>query len=178
MNPIRRATYTRSYGQAASKVHVLTDLIKKRCYDISIGLQSVLSTVYAAELVFYFIRLRHLAKGHSAAWRASLMLILLFVDFGLIWLTFRNKKSKLAESANNCTRYEARAFPDYAGHGVGVPATALSPLPNISSYRASPSATDPHVPQPSVAAAHNSSEGNPFASDTTTRSHLNTPITG
>ncbi|PIA13418.1 hypothetical protein COEREDRAFT_89620 [Coemansia reversa NRRL 1564] len=178
MNPIRRATYTRSYGQAASKVRVLTDLVKKRRHDISIGLQSLLSTIYAVELVFYFIRLRHLASRHLAAWRASLMLILLVVDFGMIWLTFRSKKSKLSESANTCTRYENRAFPNYAEHGIGVPATALSSLPNSSSYRASPSAMGPNEPQPSAATTHDNAEGNPFASDTITRSHLNTPITG
>ncbi|KAJ2788783.1 hypothetical protein H4R20_007304 [Coemansia guatemalensis] len=178
MNSIRRGAYTGSYGQAASRVRALADLAKKRRHDISIGLQSALSTIYAVELVFYFVRLRHLANRHLAAWRASLMLILLVVDIGLIWLTFRSKKNALSEPAHIATRYEAGTFQGYARHGVGVRAAASSPIPDLPPYHPSHSAMDPHAPRPSAATGHGHAGGNPFASENITRSHLNTPITG
>ncbi|KAJ2079524.1 hypothetical protein H4R24_003724 [Coemansia sp. RSA 988] len=179
MNSIRRGAYTGGYGQAASRMRALADLAKKRRHDISIGLQSTLSTVYAIELVFYFVRLHHLANRHLAAWRASLMLILLVVDIGLIWLTFRNKKSSLSEPAHIATRYEAGTFQGYARHNVSVPAAAAAtPLSNLPPYHVSPSIADTHGPCPSAATGHGNSGSNPFASENTLRSHLNTPITG
>ncbi|KAJ1830695.1 hypothetical protein IWW55_002199 [Coemansia sp. RSA 2706] len=172
--PPFQSAYANHYGQAASRLHALADLAKQRRFDISIGLQSALSTVYAVELVFYFVRLRHLANKHLAAWRASLMLILLVVDIGLIWLTVRSKRNALAPVQRTTPRYTAEALAGYAGHGPIRPASAPSHTPELPPYQVSMSHMDPHAP----AAEHDVDLNNPFASREYPRTHLNTPITG
>ncbi|KAJ1780267.1 hypothetical protein LPJ77_000496 [Coemansia sp. RSA 2523] len=176
--PIQGA-YVGRYGDAASRMHTLIGMAKKRRFDISIGLQSALSTVYAVELVFYFVRSRHLANKHLAAWRASLMLILLVVDIGLIWLTVRSKRSVLAPVQQRAThRYNAEAFQGYANHdAIRATLAPSAPLhmPELPPYQVLHSGMDLHHEPP---ATHQVPLNNPFASHENTRSHLNTPITG
>ncbi|KAJ1857075.1 hypothetical protein GGH12_002337 [Coemansia sp. RSA 1822] len=177
--PPMQGAYAGRYGNAASRMHTLIDIAKKRRFDISIGLQSALSTVYAVELVFYFVRLRHLANKHLAAWRASLMLILLVIDIGLIWLTVRSKRSALAPVQQRATpRYNAEAFQGYnnhdAIHAASAP-SAPSHMPELPPYQVSLSGMAPHHEPP---ATHEVPLNNPFASHENTRSHLHTPITG
>ncbi|KAJ2823343.1 hypothetical protein FBU31_004313 [Coemansia sp. 'formosensis'] len=80
-----------SYGYASGNIRTLQSLVKRKRFDISIGIQSALTFIYTAELVYYFVRLRHLAGTRPAVWRATIMFILLIVDVVLIWLTCRSK---------------------------------------------------------------------------------------
>ncbi|KAJ2359392.1 hypothetical protein IWW50_003697 [Coemansia erecta] len=169
--PSMHNTYSGRYGDAASRLTTFVDTAKKRRFDISIGVQSALSTIYAVELVFYFVRLRHLANKHLAAWRASLMLILLVVDIGLIWLTVRCKRNAFASVQRATPRYNAEAFQGYAGHNAIPAASAPSPMPELPPYR------DP-LTNMDTPVAHDVPLSNPFASNENNRTHLNTPITG
>ncbi|KAI9481873.1 hypothetical protein IWW42_003442 [Coemansia sp. RSA 1085] len=170
--------YIDRYGQATSKMRSFIELMKKRRFDISIGLQSALSTVYAVELVFYFVRLRHLANKHLAAWRASIMLILLVVDIGLIWLTVRSKRSASEPLQHREPyRYHADTFHGYAPHESIRPSTTPSNMPELPPYPVSFSHVEANTQHMSPA-THDMPLNNPFASHEETRAHLNKPITG
>ncbi|KAJ2454579.1 hypothetical protein EV183_001450 [Coemansia sp. RSA 2336] len=175
INYSTQRAYINRYGQATSKLRSFMELVKKRRFDISIGFQSALSTVYAVELVFYFVRLRHLANKHLAAWRASLMLILLVVDIGLIWLTVRSKRAAEPMQHREPYRYHADTFHGYAPHESIRPSP--SNMPDLPPYPVSFSHIETGAQQ-MPPATHDVPLNNPFASHEETRTHLNKPITG
>ncbi|KAJ2594273.1 hypothetical protein GGH99_005180 [Coemansia sp. RSA 1285] len=132
----RYADHSR-YTQATGKLAQLTGMAKRRRHDISIAIQSALSAIYAVELVFYFVRLRHLSGSHAAAWRASLMLSLLIIDICLVWLTVRSKKQQMRSTASpNLARFNRQYEGEqhaagYAGNlGVSAPEPGHDPAPS------------------------------------------------
>ncbi|KAJ1668474.1 hypothetical protein IW140_000305 [Coemansia sp. RSA 1813] len=176
------------YMQATSKLRELTEMAKRRRHDISIAVQSALSAVYAVELVFYFVRLRHLSGSHAAAWRASLMLSLLIIDMCLIWLTVRSKKQQVLQGSGSpsiiryADRYgENQHQPAHAGNfGTVAPEQSHAPI-SSNPFADMPMdrfggplpgdmLSHPHGQQQ----FHNEHRQN-HASEP--RSHLNTPIT-
>ncbi|KAJ2785794.1 hypothetical protein H4R18_000340 [Coemansia javaensis] len=194
VHAFRQHAYAGNYTQAASGARALVKMAKKRRHDISIGLQSALSTAYAIELVYYFVRLRHLTNKRMAAWRATLMLVLLIVDIGLIWLTVCSKRRALASAFPPPVR---RAdFPRYPPphriiHPIPAPAPAPAPASapapvahELPSYQVALSSIDPHAygPPPHDGHSHGGYDhsgpsGHGAATDEH-RTHLNTPITG
>ncbi|KAJ1798521.1 hypothetical protein LPJ59_002442 [Coemansia sp. RSA 2399] len=133
----RYADHSR-YTQATTKLRELSGMAKRRRHDISIAVQSALSAVYAVELVFYFVRLRHLSGSHAAAWRASLMLSLLIIDMCLIWLTVKSKKAQLPNNSGSPAATVARYVDRYGeiqhppvqtgNFGTAVPEQSHAPV--------------------------------------------------
>ncbi|KAJ2546268.1 hypothetical protein EV175_005663 [Coemansia sp. RSA 1933] len=177
------------YMQASTKLRELTDMAKRRRHDISIAIQSALSAVYAVELVFYFVRLRHLSGSHAAAWRASLMLSLLVIDMCLIWLTVKSKKKQLpSNSAGSPTgaRYVDRygeiqhppvhttnfrtAVPEPTHAPISSNPFADMPMDRFSDPMPGDIPSHPHGQHQFYNEHRQNNAGEP-------RSHLNTPIT-
>ncbi|KAJ2162892.1 hypothetical protein GGF46_000275 [Coemansia sp. RSA 552] len=174
LHAARPGTYAGGYNRIALRLQDLAGTAKKKRHDISIGIQSVLSTVYAVELVVYFIRLRHLANKNTAAWRTSLMLIPLVVDICLIWLTVRGKRSAVPPP-RPMPRYNPGPFSSHAAQEHAYPAAVSNNhMPELPPYQVSLSGMDPHAHS---AMDHDAIPPNPFASHSDARAHLNKPIT-
>ncbi|KAJ2866435.1 hypothetical protein GGH94_001555 [Coemansia aciculifera] len=174
-----------NHGYASTRIRTLQNLAKRKRFDISIGIQSALTFIYTAELVYYFVRLRHLAGTRPAAWRATIMFILLIVDVVLIWLTFRCKSNDTGARSSQQHLSTIVAGPAYIHRPAGGAqfdrgnhenpfADEMGPY-----YAEHPDTTasfqGPHAPQP----AHGSHSAHPSlpAYNESGRSRLNTPIT-
>ncbi|KAJ1723097.1 hypothetical protein LPJ53_002537 [Coemansia erecta] len=165
---------SRYYGQLAH-IGALQSFAKKKRYDISIGLQAALSIIYTAELVYYFIRLRHLAGTQPAAWRASLMMILLILDVGMIWLTFRSKKAAIIKAyvVSPVANGGGAGFGGYDADNNAPYATPMNRIGDQNENRGPYHADAPRAPEPlNLNSTHPS-----LPHYTEPRSHLNTPIT-
>ncbi|KAJ2728083.1 hypothetical protein IW152_006071 [Coemansia sp. BCRC 34962] len=186
------------HGYARAHIHALHNLAKHKRFDISIGIQSALTSIYTAELVYYFVRLRHLAGTRPAAWRATIMFILLIVDVVLIWLTVRSKSSAARVLSGQQHLSGAAAGAPYAhrpaadGARVGganlenpfaehtlaehtLAERAFAENPFAEHHSPAGRSESPHTPQP-VHGIHNPHLPLPSYSESG-RSHLNTPIT-
>ncbi|KAJ2757996.1 hypothetical protein IWQ56_006119, partial [Coemansia nantahalensis] len=132
-------------GRATACGRAVVEIAKRRRHDISIGLQSALSTVYAVELVFYFVRLRHLTNKNMAAWRASLMLLLLALDIAFIWLTVRNKRQADLFARSAVVRRNVSVFHGFPAPGAARPtAPQADPHRELPPYNVALSNLDPH----------------------------------
>ncbi|KAJ2381703.1 hypothetical protein GGI05_005889, partial [Coemansia sp. RSA 2603] len=140
---------SRYYGQLAH-IGALHSFAKKKRYDISIGLQVALSVIYTAELVYYFVRLRHLAGTQPAAWRASLMMILLILDIGMIWLTFRSKKVAINKSyvVSPVTNGPGAGFGGYDINNNNPYATPMNRIGSQNENREHYHTDAPRLPEP------------------------------
>ncbi|KAJ1829477.1 hypothetical protein LPJ56_000337 [Coemansia sp. RSA 2599] len=161
-------------------VHALHSFAKKRRFDISIGLQGALSIIYLSELVYYFVRLRHLAGTQPAAWRASLMTILLILDLAMIWLTVRSKRTAIkgSPSSSPVANGTGAGFGGFGNQGPGPYATPMDRLGNQDSTHLPEygpyNANAPRAPEPLNL---NSTHPSLHINNEPRRSHLNTPIT-
>ncbi|KAJ2023922.1 hypothetical protein GGI10_004391 [Coemansia sp. RSA 2530] len=181
------------HGYARANIRALQDLAKHKRFDISIGVQSALTSIYTAELVYYFVRLRHAAGTRPAAWRATIMFMLLIVDVVLIWLTVRSKgnaaralssQQHLSGIATGSvyTHGPAAGGAQVGGPQVGGPQVGGAQVggPNHENpFAEHHSQIGPseglYTPQP-VHGSHNAHLHLPAYGESG-RSHLNTPIT-
>ncbi|KAJ2635265.1 hypothetical protein GGF44_003364 [Coemansia sp. RSA 1694] len=173
------------HGYASTRIRALQILAKRKRFDISIGIQSVLTFIYTAELVYYFVRLRHLAGTRPATWRATIMFILLIVDVAFIWLTFRSKSSATRASSGQQHIGNIISGPAYIhrpANGVQLDrVNHENPFADeMGPYYAEPqdavaNSQSPHAPQP----VHGLHSAHPplSAYHEPGRTHLNTPIT-
>ncbi|KAJ2747218.1 hypothetical protein GGI20_000739 [Coemansia sp. BCRC 34301] len=173
------------HGYASARIRALHSLAKRKRFDISIGIQSVLTFIYTAELVYYFVRLRHLAGTRPAAWRATIMFILLIVDVAFIWLTVRSKSNASSAPSGQQHISNIVSGPAYVhGPADGMQLDRVNyenPFADeMGPYYAEPhdmvaNSQSPHALQP----AHGLHSAHPSlaAHNEPGRSHLNTPIT-
>ncbi|KAJ2889752.1 hypothetical protein IWW38_004517 [Coemansia aciculifera] len=174
------------HGYASTRFRALQSLARRKRFDISIGIQSVLTFIYTAELVYYFVRLRHLAGIRPATWRATIMFLLLIVDVAFIWLTFRSKLNATKAPSEQRHLSDIVSGPAYVhrpANGVQLDrvnhenpfADEMGPYYAEPQAAAALSLQSPHAPQP----AHGLHSAHPSLStyNEPGRSHLNTPIT-
>ncbi|KAJ1874656.1 hypothetical protein LPJ57_004774 [Coemansia sp. RSA 486] len=174
---------TSSYYGNMAHVSTLHSFAKKKRFDISIGLQSALCVIYLSELIYYFVRLRHLAGTQPAAWRASLMAILLVLDLAMIWLTVRSKRAAVKGSASSspAANGTGAGFGVFGNQGPNPYATPMDRLDgqngNYNTHLpefGSNNGNAPRAPEPlNLNSTHPSLQIN----NDPRRSHLNTPIT-
>ncbi|KAI9501905.1 hypothetical protein GGI25_000215 [Coemansia spiralis] len=163
------------FTQTTARLRALSSMAKRRRHDISIGIQSALSAVYAVELVFYFVRLRHLSGASTAAWRACLMFSLLILDMCLIWLTVRSKRKQVLESPHP-------HYTDNSGRHANAAATgnfnSIEPAPHHVSTNPFADMPMNRFNGPLPDNAPHMPENYQHYNDRTSahRSHLNTPI--
>ncbi|KAJ1940317.1 hypothetical protein EC988_007068 [Linderina pennispora] len=140
-------------------------ILRKKRYDISIWLQTGLTTLYLVLLIYYFVHLRHLAGMQPAIWRAGLLFLLLLVDISVIWLTVRSRRMACKSEPGAQQRETNQGVP-LAGIGSNNPFSFhQNPATLADSLR---------PPQPAELDLQHS----PGRSEQLARSHLNTPITG
>ncbi|KAJ1646111.1 hypothetical protein J3B02_002264 [Coemansia erecta] len=175
---------TNSYYGNMAHVHSLHNFAKKKRFDISIGLQSALSIIYLSELVYYFVRLRHLAGTQPAAWRASLMTILLILDLAMIWLTVRSKRTAIKGSASSSPVANGETGTGFGVFGNQGPNPYATPMDRLDAQSGNYSAHHPELgpynanaPRAPEPLNLNSTHPSLHINNEPRRSHLNTPIT-
>ncbi|KAJ2011068.1 hypothetical protein GGI06_004679 [Coemansia sp. S85] len=166
------------HGYARANIRALQDLAKHKRFDISIGVQSALTSIYTAELVYYFVRLRHLAGTRPAAWRTTIMFLLLIVDVVLIWLTVRSK-GNAARALSSQQHLSGIATGSVYTHGPAAGGAQVGGPNHENPFAEHHSqigpSEGPYTPQP-VHGSHNAHLPLPAYGESG-RSHLNTPIT-